>query len=101
VTKCDERAKQATKSGKAVIIENRRKSEATKLEAAKDEVLLYIYNIFYFRLHNMNRTSNVRKQNSSGHFSPKSPDCLPDGSGSLIKIEQKSQKKEALAHPGL
>jgi hypothetical protein len=32
----------------------------------------------------MNRTSNVRKQNSSGHFSPKSPDCLPDGSGSLI-----------------
>jgi hypothetical protein len=37
----------------------------------------------------MNRTSNVRKQNSSGHFSPKSPDCLPDGSGSLIRIEQK------------
>jgi hypothetical protein len=25
----------------------------------------------------------------SGHFSPKSPDCLPDGSGSLIRIEQK------------
>jgi hypothetical protein len=37
----------------------------------------------------MNRTSNVRKQNSSGHFSPKSPDCLPDGSGILIRIEQK------------
>jgi hypothetical protein len=59
----------------------------------------------------------------SGHFSPKSPDCLPDGS--LIRIEQilvravsrslttectvtdqetfgmKSQKKEALAHLGL
>jgi hypothetical protein len=38
----------------------------------------------------MNRTSSVRKQNSSGHFSPKSPDCLPDGSGSLIRIEQKT-----------
>jgi hypothetical protein len=25
----------------------------------------------------------------SGHFSPKSPDRLPDGSGSLIRIEQK------------
>jgi hypothetical protein len=25
----------------------------------------------------------------SGHFSPKSPDCLPDVSGSLIRIEQK------------
>jgi hypothetical protein len=37
----------------------------------------------------MNRTSSVRKQNSSGHFSPKSPDCLPDGSGSLIRIEKK------------
>jgi hypothetical protein len=73
----------------------------------------------------MNRTSSVRKQNSSGHFSPKSPDCLPDGSGSLIRIEQKlvlavsrslttectltdqetfgmkSQKKEALAQAGL
>jgi hypothetical protein len=24
-----------------------------------------------------------------GHFSPKSPDCLSDGSGSLIRIEQK------------
>jgi hypothetical protein len=36
----------------------------------------------------MNRTSSVRKQNSSGHFSPKSPDCQPDGSGSLIRIEQ-------------
>jgi hypothetical protein len=35
----------------------------------------------------MNRTSNVRKQNSSGRFSPKSPDCLPNGSGSLIRIE--------------
>jgi hypothetical protein len=73
----------------------------------------------------MNRTRSVRKQNSSGHFSLKPPDCLPDGSGSLIRIEQKlvrsvsrslttectltdhetfgmkSQKKEALAHPGL
>jgi hypothetical protein len=38
----------------------------------------------------MNRTSNVRKQNSSGHFSPKSPDCLPDGSGRHIRIEQKT-----------
>jgi hypothetical protein len=37
----------------------------------------------------MNRTSNVRKVNSSGHFSPKSPDCLPDGSGSHIRMEQK------------
>jgi hypothetical protein len=37
----------------------------------------------------MNRISNVRKQNLSGHFSPKSPDCLPDGSGSHIRIEQK------------
>jgi hypothetical protein len=36
----------------------------------------------------MNRTSNVRKQNLSGHFSPKSPDCGPDGSGSLMRIEQ-------------
>jgi hypothetical protein len=41
VTKCDERAKQATKFRNAIIIENRRKSEATKLEAAKVEVLLY------------------------------------------------------------
>jgi hypothetical protein len=38
----------------------------------------------------MNRTSNVHNQNSSGHFSPKSPDCLPDGSGSHIRIEQKT-----------
>jgi hypothetical protein len=38
----------------------------------------------------MNRTSNVRKQNSSGHFSPKSPDCLPDGSGSLISFWAKT-----------
>jgi hypothetical protein len=30
----------------------------------------------------MNWTSSVRKQNSSGHFSPKSPDCL-------IRMEQK------------
>jgi hypothetical protein len=37
----------------------------------------------------MNRTSSVRKQNSSGHFSPKSPDYLPDSFGSLIRIEQK------------
>jgi hypothetical protein len=43
VTKCDERAKQATKFGNVVITENRRKSEATKLEAAKVEVLLYIH----------------------------------------------------------
>jgi hypothetical protein len=66
----------------------------------------------------MNRTSNFRKQNSSGHFSPKSPDCLPDGSGSHIRIEQKLVRsvtrslttectltdqetfKEALAHSG-
>ena len=41
MTKCDERAKQATKFGKVVIIENRRKCEATKLEAAKVEALLY------------------------------------------------------------
>jgi hypothetical protein len=40
VTIYDERAKQATKFGNVVIIENRRKSEATKLEAAKVEVLL-------------------------------------------------------------
>ena len=39
VTKCDERAKQAT-FGNVVIIETRRKSESTKLEAAKVEVLL-------------------------------------------------------------
>jgi hypothetical protein len=72
----------------------------------------------------MNRTSNVSKENSSGHFSPKSPDCLPDGSGILISIEQKlvrsvsrslttestltdqetfgmKSQKKALAHPGL
>jgi hypothetical protein len=45
VTKCDERAKQAKKFGKVVIIENRRKSEATKLEAAKVEVLLVLGNV--------------------------------------------------------
>jgi hypothetical protein len=79
-----------------------------------------------FLIIGMIRTSSVRKQNSSGHFSPKSPDCLPDGSGSFIRIEQKklvrlvsrslttectltdqetfrmkSQKKEALTHLGL
>jgi hypothetical protein len=32
----------------------------------------------------MNRTSSACKRNSSGHFSPKSPDCLPGGH---IKIE--------------
>jgi hypothetical protein len=36
----DERAKQATKFGNVVIIENRRKSEATKLEEANVEVFL-------------------------------------------------------------
>jgi hypothetical protein len=36
VTKCDERTKEATKFGNVVIIENRRKSEAAKVE-----VLLY------------------------------------------------------------
>jgi hypothetical protein len=36
------RAKQATKFGNVVIIWNRRKSEAMKLEAAKVEVLLYM-----------------------------------------------------------
>jgi hypothetical protein len=40
----------------------------------------------------------------SGHFSPKSPDCLPDGSGSLIRIEQetfgiKSQKEGGSGPP--
>jgi hypothetical protein len=40
VTKCDEIAKQATIFGKVVIIETRRKSESTELEAAKVEVLL-------------------------------------------------------------
>jgi hypothetical protein len=45
VTKCDERAKQAAKFGSVVIIENRRKSEATKFEAAKVEVLLYVEDI--------------------------------------------------------
>jgi hypothetical protein len=35
-------------------------------------------------------TSSARKQNSSGHFSPKSPDCLPDGSGGHIRIELNS-----------
>jgi hypothetical protein len=42
VTKCDEEAKQATKFGYVVIIETQRKSEVTKLEAAKVEVLLYL-----------------------------------------------------------
>jgi hypothetical protein len=47
----------------------------------------------------MNRTSNVRKQNSSGHFSPKSPDCLPNGSGSHIRIAQKTcEVSELVTH---
>jgi hypothetical protein len=43
----------------------------------------------------MNRTSNARKRNSSGPFSPKSPDCLPDGSGGHIRIELKQRGQSA------
>jgi hypothetical protein len=46
----------------------------------------------------MNRTSNIRKQNSSGHFSPKSPDCLPDGSVGVIRIEQKLVRSVRAGH---
>jgi hypothetical protein len=35
----------------------------------------------------MNRTSNARRQNSAAISHPKSPDCLPDVSGSHIRIE--------------
>jgi hypothetical protein len=33
-------------------------------------------------------SSNVRKQNSSGHFSPKSPDCLPDGAKKTCAVSE-------------
>jgi hypothetical protein len=36
----------------------------------------------------MNRTSSARQQNSSGHFSPKSPDCQM--ALAIIRIELNS-----------
>jgi hypothetical protein len=40
--------------------------------------------------HHFLRTINAHKRNSSGRFSPTSPDCLPDGSGGHIRMELKS-----------
>jgi hypothetical protein len=58
VTKCDERAKQATKFGKVVIIESRGKSEETKLEAAKvlPNFLLYETKQDYYGVRTQNTT---------------------------------------------
>jgi hypothetical protein len=59
VTKCDERAKKATKFGNVFIIENRRKSEAAKVE-----VLLYLDFILIMKYIHLQKK---KKQYRQGH----------------------------------